>query len=995
MTPLAVPKTIVRIKGDFEVCFEDTVASTNRTDGLLLTRANTTPIPTRRSNGRHLNSNGSPGGSGFPRRDSLIAADHAEPTQPANIQDLLEYRLNVASQSKGTSSGAESSSPDESHLTAKEIKAMLSGAPHFLLEKGKYGRYYPQVIFPWDEQNPVIQHMWDRKPLPHASFTLSTLHAHLPLPEDWAVKGGVPMQTLDWRRCSAAAINRATFDIGVFEVPNMLSNNGKEPGTIGFRNFLELPVADAVKYTGPEKPRNAPYIQQISTMGASGAFDLMEGYSKPYSQCQSGAVYDRHRLICEGPEAWKRIGVRDVSLQSLVERLEHLRKYRHEMLTESSGKTLLDLESPRKLYDDLYTKFLYPRPPSSDSEGHPEGVKAQIKTLALVLATPGAWINFSLPEWRLRAGQVLWEASLHGDGDCMDPGPGNEKVPEDILTKSGMERKWLLIQLLLSAELLLRLDAFVRVDMLHKPHGGHITIQEIRKFDKMREGKLNWDLIVVRRFLNSLTITCAPPQPAPSPNGSRSRASSSKSPEKPHRFGLLDSITRRHTAPVANSHSAWDCQLSSSHVRLQLEGLYVFAENVGWPRLAALKATLEHKLGEPNNPLLPDLVVDDKWGQEKITKEILLAKDDMYTRNPCRRRVKLWGSVDPRSKYLGWISRSWLSGFVIPGEAISHLLMATILENDADALNQLGSIANLYGGFVYCGRSWWSKACVVGRVLSSSTGAKTCMGWISSNVMPRDAITGEKVERGWLELPVEEVPRVSSRPRIRQGAKLAYESTPLGVGKITAESFTLPMDDPEPDAKPGVTIEELTLTADDNGRPEGRGITSAQASISFLIDDAGNGAGSATVRFPLKYNVRFVSAHECCPPLGVASRKGSTRENDESQQPKRPLNKYKRLPGHPLHTSYRYKYVPLSALPTTAAPQAKSQDPEASQSPEIIVVDARGSRERETFVRAWCAAVGCHAIISRSGGTRVSCCIACSIRQARAISAMVVIRVGD
>jgi hypothetical protein len=39
-----------------------------------------------------------------------------------------------------------------------------------------------------------------------------------------------------------------------------------------------------------------------------------------------------------------------------------------------------------------------------------------------------------------------------------------------------MERKWLLIQLLLSAELLLRLDAFVRVGMLYDPHGGHITL---------------------------------------------------------------------------------------------------------------------------------------------------------------------------------------------------------------------------------------------------------------------------------------------------------------------------------------------------------------------------------------------------------------------------------------------------------------------------------------------------------------------------------------
>jgi hypothetical protein len=891
----------------------------------------------------------------------------------------------MARKPKDHSPDANPGPPEKSHLTPKDIKALLSGAPHFLLEKGKHGRWYPQVIFPWDEQNPIIQHMWDRKALPHASFTLSTLHAHLPVPDDWTVKGGVPIQVADWRR-RTGAVNRATFDVGIFEVPNMLSNNGKEPGTVGFRHFLELSVADAIRYV-PEKPKTLPSIQQLSNMGATAAFGLMEGYHKPYSQCQSGVVYDRHALICEGPEAWKRIGVRDINLRYLVQRLEHLRNVRREILTEGSTKTILDIESPRELHDSLHTHFLHPHPPNELIERHPQSVKSQIKTLSLVLATPGAWINFSLPEWRFRVGQVLWEASLHCDGDCLDPDSSNDKVPGDILITSGMERKWLLIQLLLSAELLLRLDAFVRVGMLYDPHGGHITIPELRHFERLREGKLNWDLIVVRRFLNSLDITCPSPQPA-SPGGPRSRSSGTKPPEKSRRFPLLDSITRRSSSPpIPDLQSAWDCELSSSHVRLQLEGLYVFAENLGWPKLDALKATMELKLGDINNPALPRLVVDDSRGQEKISKEMLLAKEDMYTQSPSRRRVKLCSSGDPQSKTLGWISRSWLSGFVIPGEGISHLLMATLLENDADAFAQLGSIANLYGGFVYGGRSWWSKACVVGRVLSCSAGAKTCMGWISSDMMPRDVNTGELFKRGWLELAVEEVPRISSRPRIKHGAKLSMESTPLGTGDLTAEAFTLPVDTPEPSATE-VNIEGLTLSVNDYG-PNGYGITPAEPSMSFSIADAHTGV-STTVWFPLKYNVRFISAHECCPPLGVASRT-SDREKDETQ-PTRHMSKYTRLPGHPLHISYRYKYVSLDSLSNTPAPQPS---PSADQAPEIIVIDARGNRDRETFARAWCAAVGCHAIISRSGGTRVTCCVACSIRQARAIDAMVVVRVSE
>ncbi|KAJ5447473.1 hypothetical protein N7445_002294 [Penicillium cf. griseofulvum] len=927
---------------------------------------------------------------GSPTRDYPAPEEHGEPRQPQNLQDLLESRLDMVCKSKDYSPDANPGPPEKSHLTPKDIKALLSGAPHFLLEKGKHGRWYPQVIFPWDEQNPIIQHMWDRKALPHASFTLSTLHAHLPVPDDWTVKGGVPIQVVDWRR-RTGAVNRATFDVGIFEVPNMLSNNGKEPGTVGFRHFLELSVADAVRYVGPEKPRPLPSIQQLSNMGATAAYGLIEGYHKPYSQCQSGVVHDRHTLICEGPEAWKRIGVRDINLRYLVQRLEHLRNVRRDILIEESTKTILDIESPRELYDGLHTHFLQPHPPNEMLERHPQSVKSQIKTLSIVLSSPGAWINFSLPEWRFRAGQVLWEASLHCDGDCLDPDSSNDKVPRDILIRSGMERKWLLIQLLLSAELLLRLDAFVRVGMLYDPHGGHITIPELRNFEKLREGKLNWDLIVVRRFLNSLDITCPPLQPA-SPGGSRSKSSGTKSPEKSRRFPLLDSITRRSSPPIPDLQSAWDCELISSHVQLQLEGLYVFAENIGWPKLDALKASMELKLGDPNNPVLPPLVVDDRRGREKASKEMLLAKEDMYTRSPSRRCVKLCSSGDPQSKTLGWISRSWLTGFVIPGEGISHLLMATLLENDADALAQIGSIANLYGGFVYGGRSWWSKACVVGRVLSCSAGAKTCMGWISSDTMPRDVNTGEIFKRGWLELAVEEVPRISSRPRIKHGAKLSMESTPLGLGDLTAEAFTLPTDTPEPSATSEVNIEGLTLSVNDYGLPNGHGITPAEATMSFSIADARTGV-STTVCFPLKYNVRFISAHECCPPLGVASRK-SDREKDETQQTTRHMSKYTRLPGHPLHISYRYKYVSLDSLSNTPAPQPTSQSVDA-QAPEIIVIDARGNRDRETFARAWCAAVGCHAIISRSGGTRVTCCVACSIRQARAIDAMVVVRVSE
>lgn len=894
------------------------------------------------------------------------AAAHGEPKQPGNIQDVLESRIDTATKPQSDSGNVRVRPQNGSSLTKKDIKAILSGAPHFLLERGKHGRWYPQVIFPWDEHNPSIQRMLDRKALPHASFTLCTLHAHLPVPDDWAVMGGVPIPLQDWRRTDAP--KRSTFDVGVFEVPNMLANNGKEPGTTGYRHFLELSIADAVRYTGPEEPRQALSQKQMASLPATEAFELMDHYNKPYSQCQSGAVFDRRRFIRDGPTAWKRIGVRDIHLRTLIQRLDHLRQIRLGVLRDGSTMTIIDVESPHDLHTILHTHFLFPHPPPADvMPGHARSLKSQIRTLTTVLSTPGAWVNFSLPEWRFRAGQILWEALPHWDGESPEPSENTRPSQQKPWINSGMERKWLLVQLLLAAELIFRLDAFVRVDMLHDPHGGQVTMQELHDYDKLRDGKVNWDLITVRRFLDNLDITCD--------EGSR------PPPErKPRRVSFFESLSRRlaSNTEADDLQSAWQCQISSPHIGKQLEGLYVFAENIGWPGISKLKASLEQKLRKGPDFVLPPLATRGVRAPENTPAEpiaALLVKGDMYSRSRSRRSVKL-RSPDPRDNdphahdVLGWISRSLLSGFVVPGEPICHLLIGTLLENDADAVKQLGPTANLYGGFVYKERSWWSKACIVGRVLSCLE-AQTCMGWVGSDVVPRNTTTNESFGPGWLEIPVQEVAASSRKPRIKQGGKLAIESTPLGMGDITAEAFTLPID-PATGPTSTVNLDALTLSV---AAPSPRGITvGEETSLSFSLD-----AGPST-KLPLRYDVRFISAHECRPPRGVVS-----HHADDAV----PSGQYRRLPGHPLHRSFSYRHVTLTSLSDQPAPLAVSRSP--GPAPEILVIDARGCRGRETFARAWSASVGCHALIGRSGRT----CVACCVREARALDVAVVIRVGD
>ena len=97
----------------------------------------------------------------------------------------------------------------------------------------------------------------------------------------------------------------------------------------------------------------------------------------------------------------------------------------------------------------------------------------------------------------------------------------------------------------------------------------------------------------------------------------------------------------------------------------------------------------------------------------------------------------------------GWLSNSYISGLILPGEGLSHFLISTLLENDDIAVSRLGDEANLYGGFVYWDKSFWSTSCIVGRVLAARQGASECMGWIASDVVPQGA------DEGWVNIDVE------------------------------------------------------------------------------------------------------------------------------------------------------------------------------------------------------------------------------------------------
>lgn len=733
----------------------------------------------------------------------------------------------------------------------------------------------------------------------------------------------------------------------------MLCFNGKEPGSFGFRHYLELPVADQARYTGPEIPKRHPGLRRLSNMPAMEAFDAIEHHANdPYAQCLDGTVHDRKALLLNGPSAWKRIGVRDPSIENLIERLETLRAIRHNILHAEVDKMILDIEPLGVLHRDLFSKFLHPPPRSMIEEEDPHTLKAQIRMLTTALAAPGAWFNFSLEEWRLHIGQILWEVPPHREGDFLETDE-SEDAQKRPWVNPGLERKWFLIQMLLASELLIRLDAVSRAGVLRDPDE-NITALDIHEFDKLRDGKVNWDLIVVRRFLDSFGIS----------RRESANASTGHSEEGLHgrHRSLRDVFTlhRRSSIKAAEAGSAWECNLTPFHIEQQLHGLFVFAENIGWPRLDVLKE-------------LPSKISKDLYSRPVCSAATsTLGKQQMYSRNPSRRQIVLHNiesndSTEPQDS-IGWITRSWLSGFVPPGETISHLLLATVLENDPEALSTLGPVANLYGGFSYHGRSWWNKQCIVGRVLASLPETKECMGWIRSDVLPVDRSTSQPLDGRWFEARIKELPPTAKKPRIQQGNKISHFSTPLGDGDLSREAFSLPVDRPR-EVKP-VELDRLTFVSDPESDATSEGV--GTPTVTFNLPNSPDHPSKHSI--PLTYNIHFVTSYNCRPPAGKASSASDTSDNQHD-----------RLPGHPLHASYEYRLLPVSDL--TSATSLHKLVPGG----EILVVDARGGATQETFARAWCASTGSNAVISRVGRT----CLACCIREAMAVDVPVVIRVSD
>jgi hypothetical protein len=571
-------------------------------------------------------------------------------------------------------------------LTDTEVEKLFSGAPQYFARSLGHGTGAPNpsVAFPWDED-----------------LRIRDLTDHTQIEDDaWGCVTALPrLIQRDPLSASTPSIKkRPHFDTKAHERPNMLSMQGLEKGTMGYQAALELSVADALQE---------------------------EQYGFDSLGSKSHVIIEQRQKLITSKTGLRHLDDADI--------MEQLLKCEERYKSDTTEKRL----NPQELYNELFLKVLHP-PARVIDQNDPYSLPVQIHALVKVLASSNAWIDFSHVEWRIRLGQILWAFPF--DDEVEDGASINEGI--DAQDRSE-ERYWLLLQMLLACELLIRLDAITEGDELGA--SSSLKASEVHKFEKEANVSVRWSLLLARTWLDNITITKtdAPSSGTSTPKGWLTTLANKMSLKHEHMHGShqVDPTHHHH-----HSHPEHIYAIQGKHIERQVIGLTQFARKLRWPEIesyltrVSINAPTMAQATPINTPLpTSDTHRSSYFGGDRKPAEM--------RRMPSRRQ-KVEAALHPS----GWLSKSYVSGLVLPGEALSHFLMSTLLENDQEAMMKLGAMANLCGGFVYSGKSFWSTACVVGRVLAAGRGSAECMGWISTDVTPQG------LGDGWLDIDVNEMP---------------------------------------------------------------------------------------------------------------------------------------------------------------------------------------------------------------------------------------------
>jgi hypothetical protein len=803
------------------------------------------------------------------------------------------------------------------NLTEDVLQQLFSGAPQFSATSVE-GQLRPSVSFPWDFVLKT-RDVSDSKPISHAAYSGVTLYQHLPFPDVTVV----PQR------------NSMTYDLEITERPCMLAATGNEPGTVGLAFYLQEPEADILNLQVNEhKPEEV--FENFSN------FELLE--SQP-----------------------EKLGIRKLDSTSVAERLAELSTIYEFAEENDRAFNILNRSSSGELYTALFGKVLIP-PKYDSSTTDPTGLKVQIEALIRTLNLKRVWYDFSNVEWRIRVGQLLFTVNTP---DTADSQLSN---PEDGLS----ERDVVLLQLLLSCELYTRLEAVATLGTQEVKTELKLTADEVLDFRRLESCKTKWDLVLARRFLKNVDAK------------TYMRSKFVLQNQKTLARSLLGMPEWESTVKV----DQLDIAFWPRRQDLQLKGLFHFAEALDWPDRTALE---EHLLGalasdqgdaqggtSPSiyaTPLsTPGALTPRSYRSNRESGYFGVAGSASPEMTPRVFQLQppsifdLEASVavhDGNSKPSigGWLTRSYLTGLIMPGEAIYHLLISAMLENDAEAIAVLGDNANLYGGFVYKGRSFWSKSSILGRVLACSDKSRECMGWISSSILPVN------FDVGWIDThstPVE-LSKIDPESFRRNTDILAGRE----LSSVESADLTLPRDHQPNNLRPSVQLEHLRLEQTNTlAGQASREEAVLLPSLQFAINR--DELNPAIHDIALLHLVQFISAFPCTPPQLSAIKRDCTSNNQENTT-------IELTSAHPLHISYHYRQ-----LYTTELLDPKL-DMEEGESGPVTVIDARGGCALELLARAWCSSEGLDALIARSGST----CLGCAIREANGLGLRIMIRVGN
>ncbi|KAI5266183.1 hypothetical protein E4T47_08362 [Aureobasidium subglaciale] len=815
---------------------------------------------------------------------------------PRPSRDSVAGQYFVGNISKPSQKSPRSSPKQLSH---DELVNYFAGAPEFDIRSLR-----PRVSYRWklDEESGEPQDFID---VGHGTFEAATLR-----------------RRERTRQLRDLVAEDADNQIPMMEVPNMMSLNGREPGTIGLEYFLQMPLAD----------------------------------SKRCAEYDDEAFRSKRQLLITSPED---LELRPLNLEYLIHRLNQINDSRRSKDGNEQREKMRGEQKAAELHTELFSNLL--SEPEREEDDPPfTDVDAQVVALARVLVTTRLWYDFSLVEHRIRLGQILWPCTDYEDD--LTAAFERQSMPT--------ERDILLLQITLACELL------IRVELSGFPTSG---------FSR----KLRWDLVLAQRFLDSINIApkISAEDESPYRNSVLSIATFVTARESLDE-DRVDSLDESHAEPI----------MYPRHEKRQVAGLLKFAETLAWPHTEEIQERFAERVRRHSRGTFSVYGApmgtpgQTAFGQGNYSAQ---QKRPQASRTCTAQSLQLLPASAYRADTFdlgGWLSRSWLTGFVLPGESTSHLLISTLLENSPAAVAALGDAANLYQGFVYKSRSYWSKSCVVGRVIAAANGATDCMGWISCSSAPVDQ------KDGWVNLEVKDLPS-SSTPRITDSTALAADSAFVPSEKITVTDveFTWPVDGFTVlgnEARyhgfsllpTGTNFELRPTTPSDEPCTEAH-LAPIPTSVAFLEFSTKRSSAPVKVTLPLLYDVHFISATPCFPNISRPSTPATIPASSKSRSGQHSrVASTKELPlppTHPLHSSYALGVIPAATI------LADNFTDTIQLGEGTVVLDCRGTGELQLLARAWCAKVGENAVVGRVGKT----CLGCCVREARGLGVKVVIRV--